>query len=49
MIDLLPAMQEQQAGSEELLFYPLDGHLRPAGNASVAQTLHELAFMDSGQ
>ena len=49
MIDLLPAMQEEQARTQELLFYPLDGHLRPSGNAFVAKKLHELELLDSGQ
>lgn len=48
MIDLLPAMQDRQARSEELLFYPLDGHLRPAGNAFVAETLRGLGLPEGG-
>ena len=47
MIDLLPAIQEEQARTPELLFYPLDGHLRPAGNAFVARRLHELGILES--
>ncbi len=49
MIDLLPAIQKEQARTKELLFYPLDGHLRPAGNVFVAKKLHELGLLETGQ
>lgn len=47
MVDLLPALEAEQAHSRELLFYPLDGHLRPAGNALVAKELHELGLLEA--
>lgn len=44
MIDLLPAMQEYEKSSSELLFMPLNGHLNPRGNSFVADVLYSQIF-----
>lgn len=49
MIDLLPAFRDEQARTDDLLFYPLDGHLRPVGNAVLARTLHERGLLRRGE